>query len=194
MGASPKNHSKKMKDLKSSSTGTGTFRLDSELLDGLKEEAELKRTSLNTLVTQILRSHAEYHTFASMGGMVSMPKTLLIRLMDKLDEQEVIRLSEHIAKNELKDTILLMKNTYTPESIMDFIESWARAGGYPFRHHVENGDNGRLKEVHQFVMQHDMGERWSLYFVELFRFAFEQVGIKIDFQHTRNTISFNAEF
>jgi hypothetical protein len=44
------------------------------------------------------------------------------------------------------------------------------------------------------VMQHDMGERWSLYFVELFRFAFEQTGNKIDFQHTPNTISFQVEF
>ena len=194
MSSRGKSDSRRMANVKRPLTGTGTFRLDSDLLDGLKEEAEQKRTSLNTLVTQILRSHAEYHAFASKGGMVSMPKTLLIRLMDKLDEQDVIRLSEHIAKNELKDTIYLMKNTYTSESVMDFIEAWARAGGYPFRHHVENGDNGRLKEVHQFVMQHDMGERWSLYFVELFKYAFEQGGTKINFQHTPNTISFSAEF
>ena len=109
-----------------SSSGTGTFRLDVELLDGLKEEAEQKRTSLNTLVSQVLRSHAEYHTFASKCGMVSMPKTLLMRLMEKLDPQEVIALSEHIAKNELKDTVLLMKSNYTPDAVMDFIESWAR--------------------------------------------------------------------
>jgi hypothetical protein len=178
----------------SHSTGTGTFRLDSELLEGLKEEAEQKRTSLNTLVTQILRSHSEYHTFSSKGGMISMPKTLLIRIMDKLAQQDVIHLSEHIAKNELKDTILIMKGEYAPDTIMDFIESWARTGGYPYRHHQEDRDNGRSKKKHSFVMQHDMGDRWSLYFVELFRFAFEQTGLKIDFQHTANTISFDVEF
>ena len=119
-------------------SGTGTFRLNKDLLDGLKEEAEQKRTSLNTLVSQVLQSHAEYYTFASKGGLISMPKTLLVRVMDKLSEQEVIQLSEHIAKNELKDTILLMKNNYTADSIMDFIESWTRAGGFPYRHHLEN--------------------------------------------------------
>ena len=175
-------------------TGTGTFRLDSDLLNGLKEEAEQKRTSLNTLISQILRSHSEYHTFASKGGMISMPKTLLIRLMDKLNEQEVIKLSEHIAKNDLKDTILMMKSKYTPDTIMDFIESWARAGGYPYKHHVEGGDNSRSKKKHELVLQHDMGERWSLYLVELFRFAFEQTGTKINFEHTANTIAFDSEF
>jgi len=178
----------------SQSSGTGTFRLETELLDGLKEEAAQKRTSLNTLVSQVLRSHAEYHTFASKGGMISMPKTLLVRLMEKLTEQEVIALSEYIAKNELRDTILMMKSKYTADSIMDFIESWARAGGYPYRHHVAEGNNGKSKKKHSFVMQHDMGERWSLYFVELFRFGFQQTGVTLDFQHTNNTLSFEAEF
>jgi hypothetical protein len=181
-------------DSKTQSSGTGTFRLNKDLLDGLKEEAEQKRTSLNTLVSQILQAHAEYYTFASKGGLISMPKTLLVRVMDKLGEQEVIQLSEHIAKNELKDTILLMKNNYTADSIMDFVESWTRAGGFPYRHHLENRDKGKAASTHSFVMQHDMGERWSLYFVELFRFAFEQLGIKMDFQHTSNTVSFQVEF
>jgi hypothetical protein len=178
-----------------SNTSTGTFRLDSELLDALKEEAEQKRTSLNTLISQVLRLHMEYHTFASKGGMISMPKSLLMRLMERLEEKEVIQLSEHIAKNDLKDTILMMKSEYTAESVMDFIESWTRVGGYPYRHHVESGDNnnnGKPERIHNFVIQHDMGERWSLYFVELFRFAFEQTGNKIDFQHTPNTISFQV--
>jgi hypothetical protein len=176
------------------SSGTGTFRLDNRLLDALKEEAEQKRTSLNTLVMQILMAHAEYHTFASKGGMISMQKTLLMKLMDKLEPQDVIKLSEHVAKNELKDTIMLMKSQYTADAVMNFIESWARVGGYPYRHHVEERDDGKSKVKHSFVMQHDMGERWSLYFVELFRFAFEQTGTKIDFQHTANTTAFEVEF
>ena len=182
------------KSSRSLSTGTGTFRLDSRLLDALKEEAEQKRTSLNTLVMQILMAHAEYHTFAATGGMVSMQKSLLIRLMEKLDPQEVIQLSEHIARNELKDTIMLMKGKYTPETIMDYVESWARAAGYPYRHHVQENEDGKSRVTHTFVMQHDMGERWSLYFAELFKFAFEQTGHKINFQHTANTTSFEVEF
>jgi hypothetical protein len=46
--------------------------------------------------------------------------------------------------------------------------------------------------VHSFVIQHDMGEKWSQYFIELYRFAFEQLGIKIDSEHTANTISFKV--
>ena len=175
-----------------SSSGTATFRFDARLLDSLKEEAEQKRTSLNTLVTQILLMHSEFHTSAAKGGMISMPKSLLVKIIEKLSPQEVIQLSEYIASNDLKDTILLMKNEYSANSILDFIESWARVGGYPYRHHEEDAkDLSKIK--HSFVLQHDMGERWSLYFVELLKFAFKQVGTDIHFEHTKNTISFQVE-
>ena len=174
-----------------SSSGTATFRFDARLLDSLKEEAEQKRTSLNTLVTQILLMHSEFHTSAAKGGMISMPKSLLVKIIEKLSPQ-VIQLSEYIASNDLKDTILLMKNEYSANSILDFIESWARVGGYPYRHHEEDAkDLSKIK--HSFVLQHDMGERWSLYFVELLKFAFKQVGTDIHFEHTKNTISFQVE-
>lgn len=122
-----------------------------------------------------------------------MPKTLLVRIMEHLKPEDIIQLSEYIAKNELKDTILLMKGQYEAGAIIDFIDSWARAGGFAYKHQVKNRDDGSKTKRHSFMFQHDMGERWSLYFVELFKFAFEQVGKRIDFQHTANTLSFEVE-
>lgn len=175
------------------SSGTATFRFDGKLLNALKEEAEQKRTSLNTLVSQILLIHSEFHTVAAKGGMISMPKSLLVRIIDKLSPQEVIQLSEYVASNDLKDTILLMKNEYSANSILEFIESWARVGGYPYRLHVEDARDSSSRRKHSLVLQHDMGERWSLFFVELFKFAFKQVDRDIHFEHTKNTISFDIE-
>jgi len=173
------------------SSGTATFRFDNGLLDWLREESEQKRTSLNTLVTQVLQSHAEYHTFAARAGMISMPKALIIALIEKLEPQELIKLAEHVAKNELKDTVLMMKTRYTPDTVLEFIDSWARVAGFAYRHHVKNGDGSKI--IHSIMLQHDMGERWSLYFVELFKFAFKAFDIKIDFQNTANTISVDVE-
>ena len=195
-------------------SGTATFRLGQGILADLREEAQQKRTSLNTLVSQVLQSHTEYHTLAARAGMISVSKSLLITIIESMDPQEVTALSQYIAKNELKDTILLMKRSYNKESIVDFIESWARASGFPYRHHrtrnntldgndEDNNHKGyhgahdnnhtpssNMEEIgHSFVIQHDMGEKWSRYFTELFRFAFEQLGIKMDSEHTANTIS-----
>jgi len=47
--------------------------------------------------------------YASKAGMVSFPKSLLVRIMNRLSDQEVDQLSEHIAKNEIKDMTLSEK-------------------------------------------------------------------------------------
>lgn len=136
-----------------------------------------------------------------------MPKLLVARIMDKLSTQQVSELSCHIAERELKETILLMTGRYDASAIMGFIDAWAKAGGFPIRHHIEQDDEdnnnnnnnnqaGRSRTAmkkHSVVIQHDMGERWSIYFVELFKSAFEQVDTKTCFQHTAQSIVFEVE-
>ena len=89
-----------------SPNGSVTFRFDNEILSKLRNEADQKRISLNTLASQIFQSYVEYDMYASRAGMVSFPKSLLVRIMGRLSEQEVGQLSEYIAKNEFKEMIL----------------------------------------------------------------------------------------
>ena len=105
----------------------------------------------------------------------------------RLSEDEIIKLSEYIAKNEMKDTVLLMKKRYDASAFVDFIESWARVSGFEYRHDISD-------RTHSFVIQHDMGKRWSVYIANVFKNAFSDVGTKwADFQSTDNTVTFNVE-
>jgi hypothetical protein len=168
-------------------SGNVTLRFDGETLDILRKEADQKRVSLNTLASQIFKTHAEFTGAATKAGMVSFQKNLLIRLMNKLSEDEVRNLSQEIGKNEMKDTVLMLKRSYTAESFIDFIESWIRVSGFPFTHDVSGN-------THHFIIQHDMGKRWSLYLEELFKFVFHDLGAKwADFHTTDNTIMFNVD-
>jgi len=58
--------------------------------------------------------------------------------MDRLSEQEVEQLSEYIAKNELKEMILLVKNEYNLSAFLDMIESWLRVSGIGYRRDAIN--------------------------------------------------------
>src|SRR5919206_1265702 len=115
------------------SSGSVTLRFNNEILNQLRNEANQKRISLNTLASQIFQSHVEYDTYASKAGMISFPKSLLIRLMEGLGEQEVEELSKYIAKNEIKDMTLLLRKDYSLSSFLDTIESWLRVSGFPYR-------------------------------------------------------------
>ena len=71
------------------------------------------------MASQIFQSHVEYDMYASKAGMVSFPKSLLVRIMNRLSDQEVDQLSEHIAKNEIKDMTLLVRNQYNLSAFLD---------------------------------------------------------------------------
>ncbi len=168
-------------------SGNVTLRFDGQTLESLRKEAEQKRISLNTLASQIFKTHVEFSGAAAKAGMVSFPKSLLIRLMNRLSEDEVKLLSEEIAKNEMKDTLLMIERSYTAEAFIDFIESWIRVSGFSYTHDISDG-------THYFAIQHEMGKRWSVYHAELLKFVFSDLGAKwADFETTENTVTFNVE-
>ena len=163
-----------------------TLRFKNVILDKLKHEAAQKRISLNTLATQVFATHAEYDAYASTSGMVSIPKSLLITMMNRLEEEEVKKLSEHIARNEMKDLTLLLRGEHSLSSFLQTIESWLRVSGFQYSYHITDLDRN-----HRLVIQHEMGRRWSLYFEKLFRYVFAELSLasEPEFEVTDNVIA-----
>ena len=176
----------KLEDSAKSPNGSVTFRFNNDILNQLRTEANEKRISLNTLASQIFQTHTEYDRYASKAGMISFPKSLLIRLIDRLSEFEVDELTEYIAKNDFKELTLLMKNEYTLPAFLDVIESWLRVSGIGYRRDL-------IDSVQTFVIQHDMGRRWSVYFEKLITHIFEDLDEKKPiFDINDNSIAFRT--
>jgi hypothetical protein len=164
-----------------------TFRLDSIILNKLHHEADQKDISVNTLVSHIIRRHIDWHSNAAKAGFVTVRRGLLSSLINRLPEKEISSIAEYIAKNETKDFVLLLRNEYNIESALDVIETWIKISGYPYRHEVNYNR-------HSYVIQHDMGKNWSLYMAELYRFLFEEFGLKkVEFDLNYNTLDFVVE-
>ena len=161
-----------------------TFRLDITILNKLHHEAEQKDISVNTLVSHIIRRHIDWHSNAAKAGFVTVRRGLLSHLINRLSEKEISSIAEYIAKNETKDFVLLLRNEYNIESALDVIETWIKISGYPYRHEVNY-------TLHSYVIQHDLGKNWSLYLAELYRFLFEEFGLrKVEFDLNHNTLDF----
>jgi hypothetical protein len=169
-----------------------TFRFDSETMESLREEAKQKDISTNTLLNQIVKEHLKWHANASNAGFIAVTRLLITNLISHLSEQEIISLAENVAKNTNKDTILLLENEYTMKSALDFIESWIKISGYKYRHRKINDGQNR----HMYVIQHDMGIKWSIYLASLYQFLFEELRKdkrRIEFEKTENTLAFTVD-
>ena len=70
------------------------FRIGNKTFSVLDSEAKRKHVSLNTFVNQVLQKHLDWHTHAVKAGEVPIAKGLITSLMNRLDEEEFIKLAK----------------------------------------------------------------------------------------------------
>ena len=170
-----------------SGTEGATFRLRKIALDKLRNDAIQKQISLNTLTNQIFEQYIDYNANAAKAGLIAFPRVLLIKLMDKLSEEEIVQIARNIATTQVKDMVLLLKSTYTIESFLAVVESWIRTSGFPFKHEISG-------TRHLYIIQHDLNKNWSLYLSKLFDFVMEDlVERRPMFQINNNSIVFEVD-
>ena len=145
----------------------------------MKNEAERNKVSLNTLVNQVLQQHLDWHAHAVKAGQVPIAKGLITSLINRLSEEEVIKLAKDSMRYP-KEIVLLTKTEYSIPKVLEVFESWIRAAGFPLVSETQGNQ-------HFFVIQHDMGMKWSLFLSELSKSVYGSLGTKIETAITDNT-------
>ncbi len=116
--------------------------------------------------------------------MISVSRNFIIKVIDHLDEFGLVQLAEYVVKNDVKDIVMLIRKEYNASSFLDALKSWLEVSGFPYRHEIKDGE-------HNYVIQHDMGKKWSLYLAKVFQYVFEElVSKKIECDTTHNTVCF----
>src|SRR5215217_9072293 len=173
-----------------------TFRLDSFTIDELQREADQKEISLNVLVNQILKKYSDWDRYENRIGMMPVPKVMLTSLIDKaitlaknngLEDiepyrEEIIKQAAVIAFNLMKDCVLFMKKQYNLWAVLSVLEEYMKVSGIKADHKLE------ASQKHVFIIQHELGENWSLFTKELLALIFEKLAnVKADINVTPNT-------
>jgi hypothetical protein len=171
-------------DIQKQTTEGITFRIPSNSINQLREESRKKQMSLNTLVNQILKDHLDWHAYAAQAKMFHIPRSTFSRLLNNLTEEELSKFAVTIAQNEYVDMGLLLRGEFTLPSFLIILENWSRISSVPYKHEINS-------DVHNFILQHDMGRNFSFLVKELYRYILEDMfEIKPDFTITDNTLMF----
>lgn len=170
-------------------TETATFRIDKKVLEHLRSDAKDENITLNSFVNQLLIQFVEWYSPARKAGMIPLPKVLLIKIMEKLTKKEIIQISEYMVTKEIKDIVLVLKKEHNVNAFMGAIESWAKSSGFPFSH------DDLSESTHKYVISHEMGKNWSLYFGIIFTRMLEELGVShVDFEITDKTLNFSFTY
>ncbi|MGB8448960.1 MAG: hypothetical protein WCE25_04525, partial [Nitrososphaeraceae archaeon] len=174
-----------------------TFRLDTLIVGELQREADLKELSLNVLVNQVLRRYVEWDRYESKLGMMPIPKTMLATLIDETVQvaidagisgidsarDKIVKNAAEIAFNLMKDSVLFMKKRYNLWTVLAVLQEYMKVSGITSDHTIETGRR------HVFIIQHELGENWSLFAKELLSKIFTKLAeVKADISTTPNVV------
>ena len=163
-----------------------TYRLPEKLVNELETEASMKSISQNVLVKQILERYIQWDRFSDKIGMIPVPKKILIALGDELDGRDIDEII-NLMFPMIKDTVMFIKGGYDIKRCIETLEDYVQASGMNSDHRIEG-------DLHTFLIQHDLGMKWSVFTEQLLTQVFRNFMPDVDlkFQTTENTVILTA--
>lgn len=167
---------------KKEKTRSITYRLPAKIVEELETEAVQKNISQNVLVKQVLEKYVTWDRFGDKIGMMPIPKDILESLGSDMDGKYIIEIIKNVLPI-IKDTVLFMKGKYDLKRCIETLEDYMKASGMKSDHRTEG-------EIHHFIIQHELGMKWSFFTEQLLKEIFNQfVPEKVlKFQTTKNTV------
>lgn len=159
-----------------------TYRLPEKLINELDSEARQRKISQNVLVKQILERYIQWDRYSEKIGMVPVPKEIVETLGADLDGRDIDEIINVIFPM-IKNNVMFIKGGYDLERCIETLEDYMRASGMKSDHRIDG-------ELHTFIIQHDLGMKWSVFteqlMTQLFRYFARDKDLK--FQTTDSTV------
>lgn len=172
-----------MKRFTSEKTETITARVNKVTLNKIRSYAKSESTTINSAINQLLSHAVDWDVVASKTGWVPVPKEILIAYFNKLNDSTIIDVAEASGEHVSNDLLLAMRGNVSVDEWISILRSRAKAAGF---HFTEIDEEDHVK----FIMKHDMGMKWSIYFSTYYTSSFKTLGRNIECSLTENTISY----
>ena len=171
---------------KKEKTRSITYRFSERLVDELETEAMEQNISQNVLVRQILEKYIEWYRFSEKIGMIPVPKAILQTLGDGMSGKDIDKIIDVIFPI-IKDNVMFMKGGYDLKRCIETLEDYMKASGMKSDHRVEGA-------LHHFIIQHDLGIKWSVFTEQLLTQVFRSFlpDQNLKFQTTDTTVILTA--
>lgn len=146
-----------------------TLRFDKCVLDELREEAEQRMESVNTLLNQIVKSYVNWHKPAKNAGLLYINKILYRELVENLSDEQIQEIPRNFVKMYFKDTIEMLEREASISSYINLLIKWIELSGF----------NYRVDEDHEYIIykiQFEMGRKFSQFIGNMIKDSIEQLG------------------
>jgi hypothetical protein len=133
-----------------------TFRFSESLAHSLQKEAADEGTTVNALANSIISDHFDWHKKAQYFGFSTVPRALLKKVLEGLDDETVARIGREIIPGLWKEMAEFWSQDSSPEGILNFQLIRSKFNPNNQTRVAQEGDTITV------VLRHDFGPKWSL--------------------------------
>jgi len=131
------------------------FRISKDMYDSLEEEARRKNVSLNTLLNQVVSTHARDDLLFEEGGYVKMTKSTLRAALTLIPDDKLSEFGRLASKIGPDARMLARSQHISADTVLDELRLFSRSGFYSLNEERKNG-----ADVISLI--HDLGPRESV--------------------------------
>ena len=139
----------------SNSSESITLRFDKTTMNELRNEAEQKMESVNTLLNQIVKSYTKWHKPARMAGLIYINKFLYRDIVEHLTEEQIKSIAENYARHYFMDIIKMFDGIPSVSFYIEYLLMWFEISGFNYK--IDERDPDRLS----IKVQLDLGRKFS---------------------------------
>jgi hypothetical protein len=162
-------------------TTSATFRMPDKVYNALRRQARENRTSLNTIVNQVLYAHLFDDLPRVRPMLVTLPTPLFAEMLARLPEEDVRELGKLTAEGVMKSAVLGRYGQITTDTIVDTLRITAERGGLgTFREKLDDRDI--------ITFRHELGYKGSLFFAVQIETLSRIAGIKPEIEKTEEAV------
>ena len=162
-------------------TENRSFRLDAMTLSGLEQQAERKKVSVNTLVSQVLTDYVEAGLQWERLGSMSLQTNIFKILFDAVSEQGLLEAAAWGGANIPKAYVLSKWGTLSIENLIKFVKETAVRGWYEYSETVQG--------QRVITLNHSLGIKWSEFLSLYMKLAFQTFGQKVDSDYNEKAVA-----
>lgn len=171
---------------KNNTITTKSFRLDVDIVNKLRLQAEHEGMTLNSSVNHILMKFIQWDMFKPYSGLVPLAKPVVAELFGKRSIEEIVEIAAHVGKNAVLDAAFTIEGKLDLNSFLSFLETEMNHYAIYIRHNTEGN-------THTYILKHELGKNWSVYFKTVLDSIFDVLGKHIYTSISETLLTFKFE-
>jgi hypothetical protein len=143
------------------------FRIDEDVLAGIKKEATKREISLNKLINKVLKDWVSRDMYFCELGFIPTSKEAIRFWLEKLEEKDIIEDAKELGLTRAREYIMYFFGEVTIHTLMEFLE--ILFSRFPAYQHKINNNN------HCFTVNHDVSRNYTIFFSVLLKALIEPI-------------------